>query len=284
MTLYHVDFEPVGRRGQCPTDQSLLDCARQLGVDLVNVCGGTGTCGRCKVQILPGHVSEPTSNERRLLTRKELAEGYRLACQTYPLSDCRLRVPPESLTAPQRTQVEGLEVAVHLEPPVRAYPVRLSPPSLADLRADDERLLEVLEQQHQMDGCTMDIAVLRDLSPRLRGRGWQASVAVRGKEIVALSSSSRHPVGLAVDLGTTKIAGYLVDMESGQTLAAQGVMNPQIAYGEDLIARMARAKKSPSQVARLQELAVEALNRLATDLCAEVDAQAGGDRRGGGSR
>ncbi|NLE62194.1 MAG: 2Fe-2S iron-sulfur cluster binding domain-containing protein, partial [Planctomycetes bacterium] len=98
-----VDFEPVGRRGDCPAGGTLLDCARRLGVELASLCGGAGTCGRCRVQVLAGSVSEPTAVERETLPAQELGAGYRLACQAYLLGDSRLHVPPESLTAPQRT-------------------------------------------------------------------------------------------------------------------------------------------------------------------------------------
>ena len=273
MTSYQIDFEPVGRRGECPADQSLLDCARRLGVELVSLCGGEGACGRCKVQVLAGRVSEPTSREREALSSQELENGYRLACQTYPASDLKLRVPPESLTTSQRTQVEGLEVTVRPEPPVRAYQVQLPPASLLDLRADAERLRETLKRQHGVDCRTIDIEVLRDLSAQLRSCGWEVRVSVRGDEVVALGPWPSRQLGLAVDLGTTKIAGYLMDLDSGQTLAAKGIMNPQIAYGEDVISRITRAKRDPAEAERLQELAVEALNQLAADLCAKVDAE-----------
>jgi len=85
--LYQIDFEPLGQRGQCPGDKSLLDCARQLGVSILGICGGQGKCHSCKVQVLSGTVSEPTSSERDALSPQELKDGYRLACQTYPLSD-----------------------------------------------------------------------------------------------------------------------------------------------------------------------------------------------------
>ena len=119
MTSFTIDFEPIGRRGECVSDQSLLDCARQLNVDIVSICGGIGNCERCKVQVIAGRISKPTLEEEASLTKDELAQGYRLACQAYPLSDVKLHVPPESLTAPQRTQIEGLEVDVPPEPPVR---------------------------------------------------------------------------------------------------------------------------------------------------------------------
>ena len=273
MMTYMIDFEPVGRRGKCPADQSLLDCARRLGVDIVSICGGRGMYGCCKVQVVAGRVSEPTRSERHYLSSEELEEGYRLACQTYPLSDLKLRVPAESMTAPQRTQVEGLEVTVRPEPLVKAYYVKLSSPTLSDLRADADRLIEALEQQHQICCNTIDIEVLRDLPPQLRSWDWQAQASVRDEEVVALGSWPRRQLGLAIDLGTTKIAGYLVDLSSGQTLAAKAIMNPQIACGEDVISRMASVRGSPAEAKRLQGLAVEALNQLAVDSCAQVDAK-----------
>ena len=119
--LYKIDFEPLGRRGHCPDDKSLLDCAHQLGVGILSVCGGQGKCHSCKVQVLTGTVSEPTSSEQDAFSSQELEDGYRLACQTYPLSNCKLRVPSESMTTLQRTQVEGVEVAVRPKSTVHAY-------------------------------------------------------------------------------------------------------------------------------------------------------------------
>ena len=274
MKLHKVDFEPVGRRGECPAGQSLLEAAHQLGVELVSLCGGKGTCHRCKVQVLAGRVSQPTENEKGTLSPQELKNGYRLACETYPLGDCRLGVPPESLTAPQRTQVEGLEVAISPEPPVRAYHFELPPPSIEDLRADAKRVLETLYQQHQVRSATIDLEVLRTLSPQLRSVNWQAQASVRGDEVVAIRPWPSRQLGLAVDVGTTKIAGYLLDLDSGQTLAAQGIMNPQIASGEDVISRITYIGKSSSAAARLQRLVIKALNQLIVDLCAEAEAEA----------
>jgi uncharacterized 2Fe-2S/4Fe-4S cluster protein (DUF4445 family) len=269
----HVDFEPVGRRGECPDGQSLLECARQLGVGLVTLCGGSGTCGRCKVQILEGQVSELTSQERVLLTSQELVENYRLACQAIPLSGCRVCVPSASLTAPQRTQVEGEEIPVTPEATVQVYPVTLSPPSLQDLRADTERLVEALAEQHGTRACSADLGVQRVLSFSLRSWDWQVRVALREDEILALLPLPARSLGLAVDLGTTKIAVYLVDLGTGQTLAAKGIMNPQIAYGEDVIARLVYAYQEPSQATHLQELVAHTLNDAIAGMCASVGAE-----------
>jgi uncharacterized 2Fe-2S/4Fe-4S cluster protein (DUF4445 family) len=227
------------------------------------------------VQILSGTVSKPTSNELEAITSQELKEGWRLACQTYPISDCKLTVPPESMTTPQRVQVEGLEITVHPEPPVRAYRLRLEAPSLSAPHADADRLLEALNQQHQLHCGKFDIHVLRSLSVQLRLWNWECKAIVRNDEVIALAPWTSHPLGLAIDLGTTKIAGYLVDLSDGRTLAAKGIMNPQISYGEDIISRMTGVIQSPDEGVQVQKSAVKAINELIADLFAEISANAG---------
>ena len=273
MTLYKIHFEPLGQCGECPADRSLLQAAQDLEIDLVSLCGGLGTCHRCKIRVLTGLISSPTANEKSTLLPQEIKDGYRLACQTYPLGDCKVYVPPESLTALQRTQVEGLDITVDLDPPVHSYKVELPAPSLSDLRADAERTLGMLYDQHQIKCCTIDIEALRTLSLKIRSSDWNIQASVRGDEVIAISPPSGHHLGLAFDIGTTKIAGYLLDLDNGRTLAAQGIMNPQIASGEDIITRLTYAMKSPSAALRLQRLLIDALNKLILDLCAPIEAE-----------
>jgi uncharacterized 2Fe-2S/4Fe-4S cluster protein (DUF4445 family) len=272
MAICTVDFEPVGRRGKCRSNESLLACARRLGVGISSVCGGKGTCHSCKVQVLRGTVSKPTHSEIETFSPRELKEGWRLACQTYPTSDCKLMVPAESMTTPQRLQVEGLEVTVRPSPPVRAYRLKLAAPSLAAPQADADRLLTALNQQNKLNCTRVDTDALRVLPDQLRSWKWQCQAIVRNGEVIALLPPKSRLLGLAIDLGTTKIAGYLVDLKSGQALAAKGVMNPQISYGEDIISRMTAVVHSPDNAATVQKLAVDAINKLATELCAEAGA------------
>jgi uncharacterized 2Fe-2S/4Fe-4S cluster protein (DUF4445 family) len=266
--MFHIDFQPVGRRGVFSGDQSLLDCARELNVDLVSICGGVGSCNRCKVQVISGQATPPTPDEESAFSESELTQGYRLACRAYPLSDLRLHIPPESLTAPQRTQVEGLDVDVAPEPAVRTLTAILSAPTLGSPISDESNLWASLG----LPVGTIDFSLQQTLSKKLRDLKWQVSVALRGTEIVALDAPETRWLGLAVDIGTTKIAGYLLDMESGKTLASKGLMNPQISYGEDVIARIAAANRSAENAEKLQRLLVEALSQLAAELCAEVKA------------
>jgi uncharacterized 2Fe-2S/4Fe-4S cluster protein (DUF4445 family) len=270
---YRIDFEPIGRRGPCPEGGSLLDAARDLGVDLASICGGGGSCGSCRVQVVEGKVTPLTLAEEGELSQSELAQGYRLACLTLPLSDCRVHVPAESLTALQRTQVEGLEVPAEADPSVANCVVEMARPTLEDLRGDDERLCEAVAAASGIDAVLSDLEVARLASVRLRELGWQARVTVRGREIAHVAAVEAPWLGLAVDIGTTKIAGYIVDLASGKTLAALGVMNPQIAYGEDVIARLAFAGRGPDESARMHTLLAEGLNQLAADACATIGAR-----------
>jgi len=270
VTSYKIEFEPIGRRGECPAGQSLLGCARKLGIGIASVCGGQGTCRSCKVQILDGNTSEPTSSETEWLSADELKAGWRLACQTYPLGDCKLHIPAESLTAPQRLQLEWLEVKTRPEPAVKGYHVKLQLPSLSDLTADTDRLLQALNRQHKLHCHRADIELLRQLSSLLRSWGWECQAAVRGDEMIALSPWPTAQLGLAVDLGTTKIAAYLVDLREGRTLAAKGIMNPQIGYGEDVVSRIQATINSIEATEKMQTVVVKALNQLIQDLCAQV--------------
>jgi uncharacterized 2Fe-2S/4Fe-4S cluster protein (DUF4445 family) len=106
----------------------------------------------------------------------------------------------------------------------------------------------------------------------LRSWDWDCQALVRGHEIIGVSPRQSPVLGFAVDLGTTKIAGYLVDLKDGRTLASKGVMNPQISYGEDIISRIQGALTSATVGADMQRAVVEALNQLASDLCHEVRA------------
>jgi uncharacterized 2Fe-2S/4Fe-4S cluster protein (DUF4445 family) len=272
LPLFTVDFEPVGRRGQFSGEQALLECARQLNVDIVSLCGGIGSCEHCKVQVIAGKVSELTLEEEASLSAKELEQGYRMACMTYPLSDVKLHVPPESLTAPQRTQVEGLEVDVAPDPFVRGLDVHLTQPTLESPQADAQNLWAALAAQ-DIPEVQIDFHVQRTLSYIIRENDWNIGVALRGDEIIAIGTPATRWLGLAVDIGTTKVAGYLLDLETGRTLASKGLMNPQISYGEDVVSRIVFASKSPADAAKLQSLLVETLSQLAADLCKEIDAK-----------
>ena len=265
-----IDFEPIGRRGECHEGETLLDHARSLGVDLVNICGGVGSCGTCLVQVLEGKISDIEDTERDFISDEKLAQGYRLACLAIPNSDCKVRVPAESLATVQRTQVEGHEIPVAPDPMVRACNLQLEPPSLQDLRDDASRIASELVQKYRLEEPSFDHRVLKNISTILRENDWDINAVVRGNEVIELFPKDVYPLGVAVDLGTTKIAMYLLELETGKTLASRGLMNPQISYGEDIMTRMSAVQGKPAAAAHFQNLIVTAFNETMVDMCSEV--------------
>ena len=276
-TVY-VEFEPIGRRGTVSGEMSLLDAARHLGVELVSICGGVGICGRCKVRVLSGQLSELTAHEREALSQQEIEQNFRLACMAYPLSDCKVDVPSESLSTPMRTQVEGMEEAVgsiSIDPPLRSVTVELQPPSLSHPIADADNLLQAVNRSEDKRVSAIDLGVLQELPRQLRAWGWRCQAHTRGNQIVAVTPVDTPPLGLAIDLGSTKIAGYLLDLRDGRILATHGMMNPQIGYGEDIVSRITYAESTPEGALELQQVVVEGLNQLIGELCTA----AGADRQ-----
>jgi len=272
MNTYQINFEPTGKSGRCKGNQSLLDCANQVGMGIVSICGGHGWCHSCKVQILEGAVSKPTASERKIFSPEEIKKGFRLACQTYPEGDVKLFVPPESMTTIQRLQVEGFEIAVTPDSTVRSYNISLPAPSLSDLQADVERTFQGLNNQ-KIYCNNIDIEVLKNISNLLRSWDWKVKVFVRGSEVIAIGPQSSRQLGLAVDLGSTKIAAYLIDLESGANLAARGVTNPQFSYGEDIVTRLSLVLEKKGGGKLMQKVVIDELNRLLVALCTEVNAQ-----------
>ena len=267
-----VDFEPLGFRARVAPGTTLMDAARQAGVRPNAICGGAGTCGACRVRVMDGQVSPPTSSEERFL-----ADGMRLACQTRVLGDVRVDIPPSTMAFSQRMQVEGHERAVEFDPVVRAFDVTLPPADLTDLRADATRLCDALEQQHGIAVGQFEHAAMRQLSILLRENEWTIRIVIMserdgdGNRVIAVTPPGIAPLGLAVDIGTTKVAAYLVNLESGETLAVGGAMNPQIAYGEDVMARIAYAMKDDAQAREIQSVLAGGLNDLVGQLCAQAE-------------
>jgi len=217
---------------------------------------------------LTGSVSGLTATEQDVLEPEEVQGGIRLGCQTHALGDLKVEIPASSLTTPQRLQVEGTRLTRRLDPPVRAIDLDLAPARLNDLRSDEVHLLDGL-RAHGSSEVRVPLPVLRDLPRRLRHQSWSARVALRGPQVVGLLPPQARPMGLAVDMGTTKLAAYLVDLESGEVLARRGAMNPQIGYGEDVVSRIAYADAHEDGNQTLHRILVEAIQGLAQAMCDE---------------
>ncbi|HEY9075704.1 MAG TPA: ASKHA domain-containing protein [Anaerolineaceae bacterium] len=268
--LHKIDLEPIGRRVEVPAGTTLLEAAQKAGIDLVASCGGVGICGTCRVRVIQGSVSPVSLTEQEALDADQVAAGFRLACQVYPQSDVRLDIPPESLTSAQKMQVDGREVETALDPAVQPIDLDLPAPHLEDLRSDLDRAGQALAERG-FPPLQGSLERLAEVSSTLRTSGWQARLAIQPNahfsNLVAVYPKSTPLAGVAMDIGSTKLAIYLVDLESGATLARLGAMNPQIAYGEDVVSRIAFANRSPENRRLLQTRLVETINQSIETLC-----------------
>ena len=265
-------FQPLGRRVPAEPGGTLLDIARKEGIGLSSVCGGVGTCGDCRVRVQGTAVTPLNDTELDVLYPHETNTGLRLACQVEVLAgteDIVVDIPPESLIVAQRSQVEGVEIKEQLQIGIEIYDLEATPPSIHDLRGDWERLAGSRAAQWQINA-----SVLAGLPALARQQHWRVRVVVERERVLAILPPATHPLGFAVDIGTTGLAAYLIDLITGETLAAAGATNPQIAYGEDVMSRLALVLRDPTRGTHLQHTLIQELNRLIGVLCAEASVNA----------
>ena len=284
-----IVFQPSGRRGEIEAGKSVLEAARTLGVGIEAACGGARICGKCRVVVETGrfeklnltsaadHVSPVGEVEKKFLTAEELARGYRLACNAFLSGDLVVTVPEESRSAKQVILEKGRERKIELRPAVKNVTVTLAPATLSDFRDDARRLLDALEKETGLRGLTVDFPVLRDLPQILRQNEWQATATIwQDKEVIRVAPGARKTsLGVAIDVGTTTLAAFLCDLTTGAVLAKASRMNPQIGYGEDVLARISYAASEPDGREKLQTSIIEAVNALTADMTEKAGFAAG---------
>ncbi|MBU8850127.1 MAG: DUF4445 domain-containing protein [Desulfobacterales bacterium] len=267
-----VDFQPIGKHIEVDYKTTVLEAAQEAGVGISAICGGVGSCGACRVRLDDQEqVSKPNETEIETLDMDDMTAGIRLACQTEIYGPVRVDIPPESMTATQRTQVEGEEISFEFEPPVEVRDLTLSEAAGTDLQADFERLSAAISKTGPFVLQCRRLNIIKQIPELLRRNQWKIQAGLRGDELVSVAAPGTPLLGLAVDIGTTKVAGYLVDMISGKTLAMKGIMNPQITYGEDVMARITYCTMKENGLDILHKAIVDALNKLSLDLCATAE-------------
>jgi len=255
MTTAKVVFTPSGKRGEFPLGTKLLDAARSLGVDVDSVCGGRGLCGRCQVVPMLGefpkhnvtcdasHISEITKMETRYQRiNGEFAEARRLSCQ--------------------------MELDIAINPAIRLHVVDVREPDMHDPSGDFRRLCDALRKEWELDGLIADLGFLHGLQKTLRDGKWQVTVAVHdAKEIIGVWPGFHQDVyGVAIDVGSTTIAGHLTHLVTGEVLASSGAMNPQIRFGEDLMSRVSYVMMNEDGDKAMTEAVRMAINELLADV------------------
>ncbi|MDD1675092.1 MAG: ASKHA domain-containing protein [Methanomicrobiales archaeon] len=234
----------------------LIDSLREAGIDVESICGGKGLCRKCRVIVSRGRITPVSADYQKRFTGEEIAEGYVLACRVQVHEDCEITIPVES-----RIDTPQILLALHppeteVQPAVRTYavqhirsylPFETGSVTLSGYQGPRPRMSEELYRQ---------IAGENDLVARV-------SVTGDVPEVIAVEKGEERspPYGLAVDLGTTTIVCLLVDLESGDIVAADSDMNRQITYGEEVITRIAYAAQSGGRE-RLAGVAIDSINTI----------------------
>lgn len=206
MTIKSIAFEPAHKRVTFTGNKTVLEIASENGVPIDQPCRGNGTCGKCKITVAPS--TDPSIQEKQLLTHAELNANIRLACQTQALDNMCI-----CLENSEAARIQTLGIA------------------------------EQVPESDIMPEVTAD-NVKEKFDADANGGIY----------------------GIALDIGTTTLAASLVNLQTGATEAVAAGLNPQTAYGDDVISRISYAAKSLENLLRLQACVIDAVNGLIAEL------------------
>ncbi|MCP4359765.1 MAG: DUF4445 domain-containing protein [Chloroflexi bacterium] len=268
---------PSGRRGLVEEGTPILEAARQLGVEIESICGGKMTCRKCRIRVEDGafakhgitssadHLSPASDEEQKTLERLKISD-CRLSCQAKVKGDALIFVPEESRGQKQIIRKSATERAIEIDPAVRQVYVEVDRATLGQHRGDWGRLQDALAAQWGLRDLAIGLRPLRQLQSTLRKGKWAVTATIwQEKELIDIQPGYAEGIyGLAVDIGSTTIAGHLCDLRTGEVLATESMMNPQVTYGEDLMSRISYAIEHKDGLERMQTAVIEALNKLAT--------------------
>jgi uncharacterized 2Fe-2S/4Fe-4S cluster protein (DUF4445 family) len=281
LVWFDVSEQPV----RVATGTLLVEAAESAGIKIAQPCGGQGRCGRCALLVTKGSVRRRSTLR---LTEDDVAQGYALACQSVIESDIVVSVPPQEKIERRLTTdriVGDVSVPAGYNPltvqTVRCIPLTLTPPRIDDQTDDWGRLQVSLRQTHGIGDLTISLPLLRQFGKVLREGEWRATAILdadsedgpaRLIEILPGHVSAAEPLwGAAIDIGTTTISLWLVDLISGQVKAQVAEYNGQIARGEDVISRIVYATKGGAD--ELRDLVLETINSLLDTACKRVKAR-----------
>ena len=271
-----VIFQPSGRRGEVPKGINIIEASRLLGVDIEALCGEKKVCGKCIVRIEEGHfekynvvssidnVSPWQEEEAKFIYEDRKKTNHRLACVAKVEGDLLVFVPEESRAGKQVVSKKARDIHIDLNPSVKIYHVEVVPPTFEEPLGDFERICAKLEEEHGLKDLKVDIECLRQLPVALREGDWKVTVSIWNDQEMIRVRPGKHEAayGIAIDTGTTTVAGYFCNLVTGEVLDTVTLMNPQCKFGEDVMARITFHMTTDDGLKRMSDDLVEGLNWL----------------------
>ncbi len=262
--LHKVTVYPKASIIYTSDGETLFEALLKNGIEIGGICGGKGLCGKCYVRVAKGAVSPLTKQEERW--QRVLDSDSRLSCQIRILSDAEIELNQQSRASGTKILVWGQEVKSELKPNVTKCRVVLKKPSLDDQEADLNRLLLCLDIERY------DSLILRKVSNVMWNSDFDVDVAIFDDELIDLCPhfEAGHLYGIAFDIGTTTVVGYLHDLEDGKLLAIKSHYNEQIKFGEDVISRIEFANRNEENLSKMHSAIIETVNRIISELLEEA--------------
>lgn len=271
-----VIFQPSGRRGEVPKGINIIEASRLLGVDIEALCGEKKVCGKCVVRVEEGHfekyniqssmsnVSPWQEEEEKFINEERREKGFRLGCVAEIQGDILVFVPEESRAGKQVVSKAARDIHIEFNPAVKVYYVEVDKPTFEEPTGDFERICRALEREYGLKDLTVDIFALRQLPTALRDGNWSVTVSVwNDREAIRFRpGKAEKAYGLAIDVGTTTVAGYFCDLTNMEVIDTVSMMNPQCKYGEDVMARITFHMTTPDGLQRMSDDIIEGLNDL----------------------
>lgn len=268
-----IEVEPAGIRFSLEKPTNGLDAIINSGIGLKSVCGGKGICGKCRIIFLDNKNIPVNRIEEKVLTKDEIKHGVRLACQQIFDRDLTIYIPSLSLNEEQKLQVQGEEPDIRVNPACNKYFLDLKKATMKDLKPDFNRIKEALKKEYKKEILNIDFKVLAQMSTIIRENYWKITTTLRentnGNELIFIEGGNKtgNNHGIAIDLGTTKIAVLLVNLLTGETIDSTGIMNPQIIFGEDVMSRLSFAMDNKLKLKKIQNAVIKSINEVIKKLC-----------------
>jgi len=264
-----IIFKPLNQEAEVECGTSLLKAAQIAGVSIPSECGGMGRCGKCKVVVQKG-VTPLTPQEREYLTPEEIRRKIRLACQAIvkrPAVVSLLSLP----SGKEHILEEGIRRSVAFQPFIKKYFLDICANDLKQERPLDEIVTEFLVQQG-LNKPAIAFSSLKNLPVLFQNHCKGITALVKDRQVLGFESgdTSRQFFGLAIDIGTTTVVGYLFDLCQGILVGVDSALNDQSSLGSDVVSRIEYALNTPEGLDRLQSMAADTINHIIENLCSAV--------------
>ena len=261
-----VRYEPSGTTAHVPPGTTLFNAAHWAGIPIESTCGGRGTCGKCKVQVLEGHAERTLADYRHV--SEGLDEGWRLSCQCEVAEDMVVDVP-RAMTVPKAATM-GVGRFVLLEPNAVKYLLTLEAPTIEDPRSrlrrvTDALVVEGLEVTHAASVLPRLAAAIDDEEDST------ITATVIGDRLVDVEpgDTTDRLFGVSIDVGTTTVVATLMDLRAGAAAAVESTINRQAPFGADVLTRVSHTQMhGPEALEQLREAIVGTIDGLLGSVCA----------------